>query len=258
MISRIIIALIGIPAVYFFLTAGDYFRFTLLLIVSLIGQFELYRMFSTDQKSSPYPEFFLGTIIMLASALWLEKGLAVSAGISVMALGSMIVLKGFNENGYKRFSLGMVNILYIPFCLSFFLILGHIKGGEVLFAVLAAVWALDTGAYAVGMTFRGPALAPKISPKKTISGSVGGLFAVILTVFLLSKTRFLPLGINKAISLGISIGIFGQLSDLFESVLKREAGIKDSGTILGAHGGILDRIDSLIFVAPIAYLYLAL
>ncbi|MBF0545485.1 MAG: phosphatidate cytidylyltransferase [Candidatus Riflebacteria bacterium] len=257
MSSRLLVTLLGIPAVYFFLTAGDFWRFAFILAATWIAQFELHKMFSDPSAPLPYMEFTLATIILGASSKWAERGLAFSAGLSIIMLGSLIVLTGFNGTGLKRFSLGLMNLLYIPFSLSFFLMLGHLRGGEVVFAVLLAVWALDSGAYFVGRAFRGPFIAPKISPSKTISGSIGGFLATLLSVLCLSKTNFFPFSLATTLGLGISIGIFGQISDLFESVLKREAGIKDSSSLLGAHGGMLDRIDSLIFVAPISYFFLS-
>ena len=116
------------------------------------------------------------------------------------------------------------------------------------------IWAGDTGAYVVGKLL-GRRLLTKISPKKTVEGSFGGLiFSMILAV--VCKYFLLPeLSVNNAIWLGALIGIMGQIGDLAESLLKRSANVKDSGSILPGHGGMLDRLDSLLFGAPAMYYY---
>ncbi len=121
--------------------------------------------------------------------------------------------------------------------------------------VFFAIWATDTGAYFVGRAFGGRKLMPEISPKKTVSGAVGGVFLAIVVTTLfgcLSVTHGVQLWWQFAV-VGAVISIFGQIGDLIESALKRNYAVKDSGWILPGHGGILDRFDSLLLAAPIAY-----
>lgn len=113
---------------------------------------------------------------------------------------------------------------------------------KLLFLALVPQWAGDVAAIFVGSWLKGPKLAPALSPKKTWSGSIGNLLACILFAILISPKLGLFIGLGQ--------GIFGQAGDLFESSLKRKAGVKDSGTLLPGHGGILDRIDSLLFSVP--------
>jgi phosphatidate cytidylyltransferase len=117
-------------------------------------------------------------------------------------------------------------------------------------------WVNDTGAYLVGTKFGKNKIFPKISPKKTIEGSIGGTIFSIVATFALKS--WLNLTFNELISLGLIIAIIAQLGDLFESVLKRGSGIKDSGTLVPGQGGILDCLDSLIFTAPVFYYYITL
>ena len=121
--------------------------------------------------------------------------------------------------------------------------------------IFVLIWINDSFAYLVGRTIGRTKLFPRVSPKKTIEGSVGGLvFTLIGTYFL---ARYEPvLNPQQWLILAIVIVVFGTLGDLVESKLKREAGVKDSGAILPGHGGLLDRLDSLIFAAPFAYLTL--
>lgn len=121
--------------------------------------------------------------------------------------------------------------------------IGHAPSGLILIVVLAAVWATDIGGYVFGKTIGGPKLAPKISPNKTWAGAIGGL---VLTILVLDNVGIGP---NKGFLFYLLISLFSviaQLGDLFESWVKRKFKVKDSGSILPGHGGMLDRLDSLI------------
>lgn len=118
---------------------------------------------------------------------------------------------------------------------------------------LVSIWMTDTAAFFVGSRLKGPKLWPDISPGKTISGAIGGLVGGVIGAFLFGLV-FLPgHSVWQFMSLGFISSIAGQLGDLIESAYKRTAGVKDSGHLLPGHGGILDRIDSLLFAAPFAY-----
>jgi phosphatidate cytidylyltransferase len=126
---------------------------------------------------------------------------------------------------------------------------------------IAVTWGTDIGAYAFGRMFGKRKLMPSVSPGKTVAGAVGGVVAAIasswfyIVVFLkpFGHLALTPLGM---ILFGIAISVTGQTGDLAESLLKREAGVKDSSSLLPGHGGLLDRWDSLLFTVPIAYLIL--
>ena len=126
-------------------------------------------------------------------------------------------------------------------------------GAWVLFTMVLA-WGSDTAAYFVGRKFGKSKLAPRISPKKTLEGSAGGLAAAVVGAVIMSF--FLP-GMHAldAVALGVLGGAAGQAGDLLMSVLKRSSGVKDSGGILPGHGGILDRVDALAFTAPTTWAY---
>lgn len=256
MISRVFVTLVGIPVVYALLATGDWSRYLLMLFASLVGQSELYRMFGHPVGERPVPEFLLSALILAAAVFFGERGLLLSMGLAGLVLASVVVFNGLQGNGFKRFSLGVAGLLYLPFCLGFFLLLGQKSGGASIFAVLLLIWALDIGAYLVGCSVRGPKLAPNISPNKTISGAIGGIVASMITAGVLFRFGWFPISIEKVVGLALGIGFFSQVADLFESVMKREAGVKDSGALLGGHGGMLDRLDSVLFVGPLAWLFL--
>jgi phosphatidate cytidylyltransferase len=147
--------------------------------------------------------------------------------------------------------------VYIPVLLSFLILIRAGDAGMTwIFLVLAIVFAGDTSAYYVGSYWGRHKLCPAISPGKTIEGSVGGL-AANLAVGAIGKALFFP-GLSWATSIlfFLAVGAAGQMGDLFESEMKRFSGIKDSSSILPGHGGILDRIDALLFASPVAYVFI--
>jgi phosphatidate cytidylyltransferase len=128
-------------------------------------------------------------------------------------------------------------------------------GGWTLIAVFASIWVCDSAAYFVGRALGRHSLAPRISPHKTVEGALAGLVAAVL-MFVVAKALVLSyLSFGQALVCGIVVGIFGQMGDLVESLIKRDSGVKDSSTLIPGHGGVLDRFDSLILVSPILFLY---
>jgi phosphatidate cytidylyltransferase len=138
---------------------------------------------------------------------------------------------------------------------------GAAAGTALVFLPVLLTWTTDVGAYAFGRTFGKKKLIPSISPGKTVEGAVGGLgLAIVICLlyvrFILMPYAQLGLTIQGAVLFAIVISVAAQTGDLAESLLKREAGVKDSSRIIPGHGGILDRFDSLLFVMPVAFLLL--
>lgn len=129
-------------------------------------------------------------------------------------------------------------------------------GGMTVIAILASIWMCDTAAYFGGISMGKHKLMPRVSPGKSWEGAVCGFLGAVATMIVFQH-YFLPyLKFHQAIIIGVIIGVFGQIGDLIESLLKRDAGVKDSSSLIPGHGGVLDRFDSLIFVSPILYLYI--
>ncbi len=142
------------------------------------------------------------------------------------------------------------------------LMLGHLGlirllpfGREWIFLVLVVIMAGDTAAYFVGSAVGRRKLYPAISPNKSIEGALGGLVGSLAGAFLVRATFFPQISLVDVFFFGVVVAAAGQVGDLFESMLKRSCGVKDSGTIIPGHGGILDRLDSLLFAFPLAYYY---
>jgi phosphatidate cytidylyltransferase len=125
-------------------------------------------------------------------------------------------------------------------------------------SAIAVTFAADTGAYFVGRALGRHKLAPAISPAKTVEGAVGGLAAALAFMFIARATFFVALGVRDCLLVGLAAGVLGPIGDLMESLLKRAAGVKDSGRLFPGHGGMLDRIDAVLFVGAYVYLHVRL
>lgn len=150
-----------------------------------------------------------------------------------------------------------MGLAYAALPFAFLPLIKSMHQGEMwILFLFAVIWANDTLAFAVGKTIGRHKLCPDISPKKTVEGAVGGLIGGMTAAFFLSFWIEGPLWVLIVVS--IALGVIGVIGDLSESVLKRAAGVKDSGALLPGHGGVLDRVDSLLFAIPALYFFLQL
>ncbi len=161
----------------------------------------------------------------------------------------------------SRFKTELSAIFYVPFLLSHILLFklpsfAELKPFGIIWFILITTWATDIGAYFIGTYLGKTKLAPRISPNKTIEGAAGGLLCGLLAAAIFARLIKLPMAIF--LPLGFVLPLTGQIGDLYESGLKRNLACKDSGTFFPGHGGVLDRIDSLLFNIPLAYYYLSI
>jgi phosphatidate cytidylyltransferase len=163
------------------------------------------------------------------------------------------------ERATSNSALLVLGVFYVPLLLSTVVLLKTLpRGGMWIFALLSLTWFSDTGAYFVGRAFGKRPLYPRISPKKSQEGGLGGLLGATAAITI-AKLWYLPeLRWHDVFLIALPAGILGQLGDLVESMFKRSFGVKDSGRILPGHGGLLDRIDALLFTAPYVYFYAVL
>ncbi len=192
-----------------------------------------------------------------------EHGIPLALGIAAATLTAFIYLVfayGAIETVAARLASLIAGIFYVALMLVFVALLKKrgADGGWWVFLTLTVVWFSDTGAYFAGR-FLGPTFPKKLyeamSPKKTVIGAIGGLCASLLAT-VLAKLFYLP-GLTwlDCVLIGVPANFLGQVGDLCESMLKRSVGVKDSGSLLPGHGGMLDRIDALLFAAPFIYAY---
>ena len=259
--QRVLTALIGAPLVVGMTYLGGWYFGALMLLVGLLAQRELYGL---AEAGGIRP---LQSIGLLVGGLLIVRSL-VPFAIPLAVIGLLVVLVA---ELYRRLDAPISNIgvtvlgaIYPALLVGFFVELrvlgaagelGDMGAFWLTVVVLVAIWASDTFAYFAGRAFGSHPLFPRISPKKTIEGSVGGVVGamVIVTVFKLFLVPFLTWA--DVLVIGFVCGAVGQFGDLFESLLKRSVGVKDSGKYLPGHGGMLDRIDAMLVAIPLVVLY---
>jgi phosphatidate cytidylyltransferase len=246
-----------------------------LIIAGMIGLYELYASF-TQRGYTPFTRFGFVFAACIIGATWYQASsghLLVEAVIAFGMITSLIValLQAHEEHVLTSWALTMSGVLYVIYLLSYIIPMRAIAtplypgllsawiapGVAWIVLTLATTWLGDAFAYFSGRSFGKHLLAPHISPKKTWEGSIGGLLGAIATGIGCVPLLGLPIPLWGGALIGIIAGIIGPLGDLAESQIKRQLGVKDVGSILPGHGGMLDRIDSVLFMLPIVY-YLAI
>ncbi len=275
MLNRILVAIILVPLTIYIFLYGDKSFLVYVMTVIGIGTYEIYRMM---ENKGIIVNKKLGVTFGCAIPLVLYSNLSknqralgenvdISMGIllliiAIFILYSIRIYQNKVDGSASYISYTFLGIFYIGFLFSYVLPIKYmINGSKWLVTIQILVWISDTFAYLVGITFgrrffsRGLC---EISPKKSIEGSLGSIFFTILTMFLIKAFLFKKLNIYgiHLVLVPVLISIVGQVGDLAESIFKREFGVKDSGKLLGAHGGVFDRYDSLIWVFPMMFYYI--
>jgi len=224
------------------------------------GLYEFFTML--ERKGIQGYKYFgigMGVILPLSMVFRFEPTKKWELLFIILALLFLLLMqfKRRNNSGViVEISTTLFGILYVSWFFSFLIKLIYLPGGMGYLAAVLLITKLgDIGAYLFGLRFGKTPLMPRISPKKTVEGSIGGLVFSVLGA-LMSK-NFLHFSSGHLILMGIIFGIIGQLGDLSESLLKRDCQVKDSGKIFPGMGGVLDEIDSLIFTAPAFYFYIS-
>ena len=234
------------------------FQFSLLVsLLALVGLDEFYRMALPSRRGE-------GRVAAVAGALSIFTIFSGNPVFSLMALTALVLsfclvalfrLKDIRQAAGDA-ALVLMGFLYVPLLLAHLVMIRMLPHGvSWLFLIMVIVMAGDSAAYYVGSTFGKNRLYPAVSPKKSIEGSLGGLAGSLIGAFLARYTFFPELGVADCVATALLLGVLGQLGDLFESLIKRSCGVKDSGSIVPGHGGILDRLDSILFAAPAAFYY---
>lgn len=253
MLKRTLSALIGAPLLLGLTYLGGPYTAFLVAALTLLALWEFMRIGERMGMQTWYIQTTIITVVWLinlfiGSREWLLSALVFSL---LLVLGRLALT--YPKTSLSEATFNLLAFLYAVVLLSHLYMLRQLPGGlELTFLTIFLVWATDTGAYLIGRQFGRHLLAPQVSPKKTVEGSLGGLVLsiVVALVFwrLVGETSWF-----KYLVLAIIVGVSGQIGDLFESALKRSAGVKDSGNLIPGHGGILDRFDSLIFAIPLVY-----
>jgi phosphatidate cytidylyltransferase len=267
--QRIITALWGIPLLVAIIWFGEPWFTVILAVWGALAAFEFYRLVSAA-KVPPLTYYGLvWTALLVASRnsqliSFLDPYLSTSQLtpllITLAAVLSLVwlVLRPQKSESFTSWAWTMAGIIYIGWLLSYLVGLRDFENGRNwIFLALFVTFASDTAAFFVGRALGKHKLAPKISPAKTWEGAIAGVFGAMLVslFFLLPTPLKLPLAAWQAVILGLFISIFGQFGDLAESLFKRNMGAKDSGRLIPGHGGVLDRMDSVVFAGLVVYYY---
>ncbi len=284
--TRILVGLVGIPAVIFIILQGGWLFF---LFVQLIAVLALKELYDLAERKSSHPIRALGFAwcLLLGAYIFCENAFApATSGFVLNALLTLFVLTVLSVELWRNKPSPLLNsaatvfgVFYIALFMESLLELrllftqpsvvaamssassgaeNHADswGATLVMCLFAGIWICDSAAFFAGKAFGKHKLFPRVSPNKSWEGAVVGFlmsgvgFAALAHYFL----PFLP--IVHAVILGGLIGIVGQIGDLVESLLKRDAGVKDSSHIIPGHGGVFDRFDSVLFVAPVVYIYI--
>ncbi|OGU41077.1 MAG: hypothetical protein A2X61_14300 [Ignavibacteria bacterium GWB2_35_12] len=289
LVKRIIVAFVGIPLALLIMYLGGY---PFLVTVAIISSIALWEFYKIAEKKHAFPNKFPGILagLVLMSLFYYRNTffdfvwLLIFLTLFIIIVFSLELFRN-KPNGFLNVSTTIAGVIYISasFCCliglrEFYKLIdspifaNDITGINRSFIIstftksifccwlvaniFISVWVSDSAAYFIGVKFGKHRLFPRISPKKSWEGAVAGfIFAII--GFSVSSALLIPkFPIMHAIIIGAIIGVIGQVGDLAESLLKRDAGIKDSSGIIPGHGGVLDRFDSILFVAPAVYIYL--
>lgn len=266
-IKRAPVVIIGIPALigFTFYTHDVFMVFFTIAGLLILG--EAYRM---SRPNGTEPNVWLGYPIYLA--LVGDHLLGDGENLGAILIVSILLLMTWEMFRKKPHVLENVAstffaAIFVGMAMSYFILLqqlgyegqgGHL-GGYAVLTVFIGVWACDTLAYFVGSAIGKHKIFPRVSPNKSWEGSISGLIGSFIALILIVKAGWLPgLDYTDALILGLITGVAGQLGDFAESLVKRDVGIKDSSNLLPGHGGAWDRLDSILFAAPLSYLYLTI
>lgn len=254
--SRLAVAAILLPVVLGVVWLGGWWLFGLALVGGLVALHELYAI-----ARGLHPIVLGGYAGLVLTLLGAQLGGTtwVLAGILSTVAAALLVffVSSARQNAVAGFAVTLLGVVWVGGGLAHFMLVRDVPddGRLLVFTILLTVFADDTAAFFVGRAIGRHRLAPAISPGKSWEGFVAGTLAgVAVTFFALYEQDVVSTG--ESLVLGLVIALAATLGDLFESAVKRDLGVKDSGRLLGGHGGVLDRVDSLLWAGPAAYLAL--
>jgi phosphatidate cytidylyltransferase len=271
--KRIIVAVIGAPIALAILWYGDAALATLVSVASAVAAWELYRI---AREAGYTPIAPLGIVMAAVLPLVVHAQslglIRVPFSVPVLVLLATVIAALFvrapSERPLGAAAITLFGVAYTAGLLSFAYalrtfdyVIGQAAGTVVVVFPLLITWGTDIGAFFVGRLVGGPKLMPSISPGKTISGAIGGACVAVLVAWLYHRHALVPiaqLALTPWALVGVALALsaVGQLGDLVESQLKREGHVKDSSQLIPGHGGVLDRLDSLLFTFPVAFVLL--
>ena len=263
--NRTLINVIGIPAILYLLWQGGPVFSLFIFLVMIIGLDEFYRMNTNERQTPVKLTGYIFTGLLAAYYFWLP---AITLLQGIILLSCFIMITFFIEmsrdkvNPTRNMGINILGMMYVPVLLGSLIALRNLDtshGAYFTVSMIVAIWICDSAAFIFGMKWGQRKIFPRVSPNKSWVGSISGLVSSFIVFYGLHVQGILPdLTLLDVAVFSIITGFFGQAGDFAESLLKRDAGVKDSGKLLLGHGGVLDRFDSIIFASPLTYAYLTL
>jgi phosphatidate cytidylyltransferase len=262
--DRTLVNVIGIPTWLGIIALGGIYYSIFMTVCIAIALWEFYQMAKTKDIS---PNPFVGILftILIMAFYWISPPVSqnIFFGIVILGIVSLLIEELIRDlpDAMGNISYTLLGLFYIPLLLGTSIPIRQWDtehGIYLTFALITSVWACDSAAFFFGTKWGKKKILPRVSPKKSYVGSISGIISSFLVIALFQSQGLLGnfFETKDIIIFSLITGVFGQIGDFVESMLKRDVGVKDSGTLLKGHGGVLDRFDSLIFAMPLAYLYL--
>lgn len=262
---RVLTAVIGIPVIILVLLSPSWVMLAAVVLCSLVGLFEFYG--AVKMRKSMTVLCVLGYIgaAALPFCAFLEPKQILTCAFAYMVILFAVMLMSHRKILFTDISMTVMSLIYIPFLLSHILFIRRMEFGNIIvWLVFLGAFMTDSCAFFAGKTLGRHKLCPNISPKKTIEGAIGGvvgcglsflLFAFIVNSCLGSWLDGYTMSYIRIFALGLIVAVLAQIGDLTASLIKRQFDIKDFGNLFPGHGGMLDRCDSIILVAPVIFIF---
>ncbi len=263
--SRLLTASVGVPVtVVCSLVGGIPFLLAMNLVIGA-GLFEFYRMMEA-KGIRPYKTVGVAAGLVVSWYVYFQGGVFSGLFITLMLI-TIMAMELFRRDGELavfHISTTILGVFYVAWLGSHIILLrqlgeglvGTDLGGFFVILAFALAWGTDTGAYFVGNAIGKKKLLPRVSPSKSVEGALGGVVVAIIVAFVAKVTIVPLLTVVDVLALGLAAPVMAILGDLVESLMKRDVRIKDTSRALPGHGGMLDRFDSVLFVAPLVFYYL--
>lgn len=261
---RVLVSVFAIPVIIAASYFGSIYFFLLTLLIALVAFYEFSVLVKNKGASANLILGLLSIILIVINQYRVFIDFF-SVVLLIMFIGLLWELFRNKDSAILNLGVTLLGIFYIGLFAAaliglreFYPRIGelYLRGGYLVISVFASIWVCDSAAYYGGTALGNHKLFPRVSPKKSREGAVFGFFFAVLTMVLAKIIVLDFLSWSTAIAIGIITGIFGQIGDLVESLIKRDAGVKDSSGLIPGHGGVFDRFDSILYTAPIILLYL--
>jgi phosphatidate cytidylyltransferase len=262
LLPRILTAIIAIPIIIYCIHLGGVVYMAFVGVVIFLCLYEYWLVLRLGKRPLHiFSLLFFGAVTAVTAVLSRNPLIVghfdnlVPFAISLTILGVLTIEVITPRRSIERMAFTFLGVFLIPWNLSYLVNLRDISvsGMQLTYMLFITVWTADTGAYFAGKLFGRHKLTPEVSPQKTWEGAIAGLLTAILVSIWLKSLFKVDITTKHAAVLGVVVTIAGQISDLAESIIKRSSKVKDSSNLLPGHGGVLDRFDSFLLLAPIYY-----